>query len=139
MRPLLVIGLLTLSFAPGASAAEPAPATAVCATIDVRTGVPFTLSGHVASYARGEGWTIERGSGETTVVRGFGPRWYWRRLGVARPVPGDAVDIEGFVVDCGVGPVHVAATIDVGDQIVRLRDEQTGQALWLGSAGRRRP
>ena len=104
--------------------------------IDVRTGERFTFDGTVVSLASPDGLSIRDADGVTHEVHGLGPPWYWRDLGVDRPVAGDTISVEGRAIDCGAGLENVATRVTVGERTVDLRDPATGLPAWLGGRGR---
>jgi len=99
---------------------------------DVLLGTPFDVRGDVVSIVPGQGLVLDTGDADVTVY-GIGPVWYWETVGVDRPAVGDALYVEGFVVDYNGAERYIAMTITVGEDEVPLRDPETGAPLWRGS------
>lgn len=97
-------------------------------------GTPFTYAGTIIEMVRGEGFVLATDTGNVTVY-GLGPASYWTELGVDKPAVGDTVEVSGFAVDFNGVTRNIVFTIVIDDQTVQLRDQETGQPLWLGSVG----
>ncbi|WP_373500926.1 hypothetical protein [Desulfococcus sp.] len=78
-----------------------------------------------------EGLEIDTGSDETITVYGIGPLFYWDSIGIARPVVGDVITVNGVDVAFSDGSTRtVAISITIGTDTIPLRDEKTGLPLW---------
>lgn len=103
-------------------------------------GTPFTYEGEVledctgAFGFRGDGLVIATSEGNID-VRGLGPVRYWNSLEISRPVVGDVVTVNGYMVDFTGTVVNVLMSITLGDgTVVQLRDTETGAPLWRGGS-----
>ena len=45
--------------------------------------------------------------------------------------PGDQVEVKGVKVNRPKSPTFIAGQVRKGDQVMQLRDEVTGQPMWL--------
>ncbi len=97
-------------------------------------GTPFAYAGTIIEMVRGDGFVLATETGNVTVY-GLGPTSYWTTLGLDKPAVGDAVEVSGFAVDFNGVVRNIAFAIVVDGQAIQLRDEETGQPLWLGSVG----
>lgn len=98
---------------------------------DLLSGDPVSIIGTVSDIGEfGEGLTIDAGT-EMVSVYGIGPLFYWEELGIDRPTVGDTITVNGAVVTFSDGSTKtVAISIAIGDQLVQLRDPETGLPLW---------
>lgn len=101
-------------------------------------GTPLTIEGTVSEIAfAGQGLRIDTGH-EVVTVYGIGPFRYWTDLGVDRPDVGETISVDARVVSFTDGTVKaIAVTIYLGDEVVELRNPETGATLWRGNGGRR--
>lgn len=101
-------------------------------------GTPITIEGVVSEIAfAGQGLGIDT-EHEVVTVYGVGSFRYWNELGVDRPEVGEAIIVDARVVTFTDGTVKaIAVTIYLGDDVVELRNPETGAPLWRGSGGRR--
>jgi hypothetical protein len=97
---------------------------------DILAGVPFEVTGTVVSMYSGQGVEIAVNDGDSVVVYGLGPVWYWGSVGIDRPAIGDVITAIGYIVDYDGFERYITMTMDVGDETVVLRDPDTGQPLW---------
>ncbi|MDY0039750.1 MAG: hypothetical protein RBS57_05515, partial [Desulforhabdus sp.] len=86
--------------------------------------------GTVVGIVPGEGMELVTAAGETLTIYGIGPVWYWANLGIERPVVGDDIHVEGYIVNFNLVERYIAMTITVGEELVQLRDPDTGEPLW---------
>ena len=91
-------------------------------------GTPFTLTGTVVTADSEHCFEIDTAEG-TIMVYGIGPQVYWEELGVDRPVAGDTLTVEGYIVTFKETERYIAVSITTGDQVVELRDDD-GKPLW---------
>jgi hypothetical protein len=104
--------------------------------INIYDGTPFSFSGIVVSYGNsGNALVVATDAGELTVI-GLGPRRYWKKLGIAKPVEGDSVSGNGYTVDYNGNVLNVLTDITVNGVTVQLRDEE-GRPAWkrIGNRG----
>lgn len=101
-------------------------------------GTPLPIEGTVFEIAfAGQGLQIDTGY-EVVTVYGIGPFRYWTDLGVDRPEVGETISVDARVVSFTDGTVKaIAVTIYLGDEVVELRNPETGATLWRGNGGRR--
>jgi len=99
-------------------------------------GIAVEITGTVAAIGLfGQGCQIDTGT-EVVTVYGLGPIRFWNSLGIDRPTVGEEVTIEGYEVTFSDGSTKIIAfSVIVGDEIVVLRDAETGTPLWRGNAG----
>lgn len=97
----------------------------------ILSGTPFDLTGEVVGLVLGQGLELATIDGNV-LIYGIGPYWYWESLGVDRPVPGDTLQVLGYIVDDNGTERYIAMTVIIGDHEVQLRDPETGRPLWRG-------
>lgn len=99
---------------------------------DLLSGEPVTISGTVSSiFPCGDAIQITNEDGETFTICGIGPAFYWEELGITRPAVEDTITVNGAVITFSDGSTKtVAISIAIGDQLVQLRDPETGLPLW---------
>jgi hypothetical protein len=104
--------------------------------LNIFDGEPVTVSGVVSAIAYyGQGLDIDTGE-EVVTVYGMGPVWYWYQLGVDRPVVGDTITVDGYIVTFSDGSAQTIATnVLINGEDIALRDYDTGLPLWQGSRG----
>jgi len=107
----------------------------------ISDGVPFTYEGTVVSLSPGLGMviaTVVDEEGTNVTIYGIGPVRYWdsEDVDVPRPGIGELITVTGHTVDYNGVSLNIATEITVGDDIVPLRDLETGAALWRGSGGK---
>ena len=90
----------------------------------------FTYSGAVVGMAPGEGLVVATDTGEVTVY-GIGPYRYWRDKDIERPVVGDEITVEGYVMSYNGVERNIASSITTTDGQIELRDAD-GKPLWKG-------
>ncbi len=96
------------------------------------SGTPVTITGQVVGVSPGHGYLIDTGQ-ETVLVCGFGPIWYWKRMGITRPLVGENVIIQAYEVSLSNGKtVTIATKVTTEEgQTIQLRDPQTCLPLWF--------
>jgi hypothetical protein len=95
----------------------------------------FTYSGGVVSLVRGQGLVVATDTGEVAIY-GIGPYRYWREKGIDRPVVGDEITVEGYVVSFNGVERNIASAITTADGEIELRDAD-GKPLWKGNKGKK--
>ena len=91
---------------------------------------PFSLKGDVISIdVPGQGMLLGLAD-RNVAVHGLGPLWYWDLAGWDRPVIGDTVIAQGFIIPFRGRPTHVAVRISWRHQEVMLRREDNGRPVW---------
>lgn|GEM_PF-2054097 len=122
-RPLWLIALSVLVLpvlVPGrgwSAGADPAP-------------IPFRFKGDVISIGvPGQGMLLAL-KDLNVAVHGLGPIWFWDLKGWELPLVGDTVVVEGYTISFMDRSWHVAVSIHLRNQSVRLRDPATGLPLW---------
>jgi hypothetical protein len=103
---------------------------------DILSGTAFNYEGEVlTAYTynygiHGNGMVIATTSGNIT-ISGLGPNYYWQNLNVVKPVVGDTIKANGFMVDYNGNQVNILMSIVLQDgTTVQLRDTETGAPLW---------
>lgn len=92
--------------------------------------IPFRLKGDVISIdVPGQGMLLGLAD-RNVAVHGLGPLWYWDLAGWDRPVIGDTVIAQGFIIPFRGRPTHVAVSISWRHQEVKLRREDNGRPVW---------
>ena len=131
-------GNITATPATGNTAATPCTGTCLNAAATIFNGAPVNISGTISEVLYyGQGIKIDTGN-EVVTIYGFGPFWYWDQLGVARPVVGDSIAVEGYNVTYSDGSEKIIAmSVTVNEVAVSLRDSETGAPLWRGGLGNR--
>ena len=102
---------------------------------DIFAGTPFTYEGDVISFVPGQGMELATADGNVTIY-GIGPVRYWEYVGVARPGVGETISVSGYAVDYNDVLRNIAVTVTIGEDIVELRDSETGVPLWRGGGSR---
>lgn len=98
--------------------------------INILDGEPFTYTGEVVSLGYfGKGIVISTDDGEVTLY-GLGPLWYWDCKEISRPDVGEVIEVSGYTVEYNAVQRNIVASITVGDEILELRDPETGVPLW---------
>ncbi|WP_022853082.1 hypothetical protein [Thermodesulfatator atlanticus] len=117
----------------GAWSGPPGWCGGIAARLICENGTPVTIRGRVVGVYPGRGYIIDTGS-ENVVVSGFGPVWYWKRMGIPRPRVGDEVTIEGYEVTFKDGSTAIFAVkiILPNGSSIQLRDPNTCYPLWFG-------
>ncbi|NPB08922.1 MAG: hypothetical protein GXO17_01085 [Thermodesulfobacteria bacterium] len=131
-KGLMVLGFLgaLLVWSSAALSAGPGSCGAALAGL-VCQGEPVTLKGTIVGGVRGQGMIFDTG-GEKVTVRGLGPMWYWREIGVAKPRLGDSLEISGYRVQLQDGQEVIVAkevVLQDGHQ-VSLRDDSC-YPVWI--------
>ncbi|MCF8129565.1 MAG: hypothetical protein K9N10_13715 [Deltaproteobacteria bacterium] len=94
-------------------------------------GESFTITGDVVTVDARQGLLLAVGD-ENVTIYGIGPVYYWDSLEVLHPCVGDTLTVDGYIVDYNGVERNIAVTITIGDDIVELRDPETGAPLWRG-------
>jgi len=90
-----------------------------------------TVNGVVADIQPGNGYVIDTGEEQVTVY-GFGPVWFWSKLGVSKPGIGDEISVTAYEVSFSYGSTKlIAGSVDMGDQTITLRDAETCVPMWI--------
>ena len=66
-----------------------------------------------------------------TTIFGMAPPSYWDSLGVTKPLEGDVITVEGYIVTIDGVDRYIATTVTIGEDVVVLRDDD-GTPLWRG-------
>ncbi len=133
---------LTIFMAEGAQARSNCfPSLRYCrSALGVRVTGRVALKGRVAGLRLpGRGLIIKTPRGERTVY-GLGPRWYWVRRGLGRPLLGERIKVEALRVKTPRGFYLVAYELKTPRGEILLRDPATGLPLWgrrYGAWGKR--
>lgn len=96
---------------------------------DIFSGTSFDYSGVVVEMLPGEGLLLGTGSGNITIY-GIGPASYWEDINVDRPSMGETIRVTGYTVNYDGIVLNIATEITIGDDVVQLRDADTGLPLW---------
>ena len=116
---------------------RPIPYQLCWAAIGARIEGQVTIKGRVAGVRfPGRGLIIKTSNGQRTVY-GLGPRWYWRKKGVARPWLGERIKVRALKIQTPKGSYLVACEIKTPKGRIRLRDPETGLPLWKRGCGAR--
>ena len=94
-------------------------------------GTSFTVTGDVITAVAGQGLELATTEGNV-IIYGIGPVRYWDSLEVLHPCVGDTLTVTGYTVNYNDEVRNIAVTITIGDDIVELRDPETGAPLWRG-------
>ncbi len=102
--------------------------------VSIFDGTPVTVVGVVAELPSfgTPGLKIDNGT-EIITVYGTGSPMVWEALGYEPLVVDEEVGIDAYEVTFSDGSSKlIAAAITIGDQIITLRDQETGKPVWRG-------
>lgn len=92
--------------------------------------IPFSLKGDVISIdVPGQGMLLGLAD-RNVAVHGLGPLWYWDMAGWDRPIIGDTIIAQGFIIPFRGRPTHVAVRIRWRRHEVVLRRADNGRPVW---------
>jgi hypothetical protein len=92
-----------------------------------------TFTGTVADIGKKNCAVLEYQVGDEVKqvkIYGLGPNWYWEANEMEKPIVGDLVTITAYAVVFLDATRYVAASVMIGEDILQLRDPETGCPLW---------
>jgi hypothetical protein len=94
-----------------------------------------TFAGVVADIG-GKNCVVLEVEGEQVKIYGLGPNWYWEANEIEKPGVGDLVTVTAYAVVFLDATRYVASSVTIAEntaeeQMIQLRDPETGCPLWL--------
>lgn len=78
----------------------------------------------------GQGLKLGTTDGKSIAVYGIGPVSYWEQIRVERPTVGETIIVTGYTVNYDGIERNIATVVTIYEEIVPLRDLETGIPLW---------
>jgi hypothetical protein len=94
----------------------------------------FSYTGAVVDLVPGEGLVLATTEGNVTIY-GIGPVRYWKQQKIDRPVVGDEITVNGYVMSLNGVERNIASSITTSEGTIELRDADA-KPLWQGNAAK---
>ena len=131
MTTILVLVVATVAFAAETNSRQNHQRQRDSLCSKVFNSTQETFAGVVADIG-GKNCVVLEVEGEQVKIYGLGPNWYWEANEIEKPEVGDLVTITAYAVVFLDATRYVAASVTIGEDILQLRDPETGCPLWLG-------
>ncbi|MEQ8385174.1 MAG: hypothetical protein RH949_22705 [Coleofasciculus sp. A1-SPW-01] len=97
-------------------------------SVETITGEVISVNQFTSNRGRSQGMRMQMRTGNETVSVHLGPAWYWQNQGMTIE-PNDRIQIQGSRVNMAGTPAIIAAQVQKGNQVLRLRNEN-GVPVW---------
>jgi len=97
-------------------------------SVETITGEVVSVDRFTSNRGRSQGMRMQMRTGNETVSVHLGPAWYWQNQGMTIE-PNDRIQVQGSRVNMAGTPAMIAAQVQKGNQILRLRNEN-GVPVW---------
>ena len=97
-------------------------------SVETITGEVVSVDRFTSNRGRSQGMRMQIRTGNETVSVHLGPAWYWQNQGMTIE-PNDRIQVQGSRVNMAGTPAIIAAQVQKGNQILRLRNEN-GVPVW---------
>ncbi|MEQ8999122.1 MAG: hypothetical protein RID53_21690 [Coleofasciculus sp. B1-GNL1-01] len=97
-------------------------------SVETITGEVISVDRFTSNRGRSEGMRMQMRTGNETVSVHLGPAWYWQNQGMTIE-PNDRIQVQGSRVNRAGNPAMIAAQVQKGNQVLRLRNEN-GVPVW---------
>ncbi|MEQ8975734.1 MAG: hypothetical protein RIE73_35800 [Coleofasciculus sp. C1-SOL-03] len=97
-------------------------------SVETITGEVVSVDRFTSNRGRSQGMRMQMRTGNETVWVHLGPAWYWQNQGMTIE-PNDRIQVQGSRVNMAGTPAIIAAQVQKGNQVLRLRNEN-GVPVW---------
>jgi len=97
-------------------------------SVETITGEVVSVDRFTSNRGRSQGMHMQMRTGNETVSVHLGPAWYWQNQGMTLE-PNDRIQVQGSRINQAGNPAMIAAQVQKGNQILRLRNEN-GVPVW---------
>jgi len=97
-------------------------------SVETITGEVVSVDRFTSNRGRSQGMRMQMRTGNETVSVHLGPAWYWQNQGMTIE-PNDRIQVQGSRVNMAGTPAIIAAQVQKGNQVLRLRNEN-GVPVW---------
>ncbi len=97
-------------------------------SVETITGEVVSVDRFTSNRGRSQGMRMQIRTGNETVSVHLGPAWYWQNQGMTIE-PNDRIQVQGSRVNMAGTPAIIAAQVQKGNQVLRLRNEN-GVPVW---------
>ncbi|MEQ8465374.1 hypothetical protein [Coleofasciculus chthonoplastes] len=97
-------------------------------SVETITGEVVSVDRFTSNRGRSQGMRMQMRTGNETVSVHLGPAWYWQNQGMTIE-PNDRIQVQGSRVNMAGNPAMIAAQVQKGNQVLRLRNEN-GVPVW---------
>ena len=97
-------------------------------SVETITGEVVSVDRFTSNRGLSQGMRMQMRTGNETVWVHLGPAWYWQNQGMTIE-PNDRIQVQGSRVNMAGTPAMIAAQVQKGNQVLRLRNEN-GVPVW---------
>jgi len=97
-------------------------------SVETITGEVVSVDRFTSNRGRSQGMRMQMRTGDETISVHLGPAWYWQNQEMTIE-PNDRIQVQGSRVNMAGTPAMIAAQVQKGNQVLRLRNEN-GVPVW---------